>query len=232
MRRLDSNWRRFTLNYMVKFSDAPLDRTFAALADPTRRALLARLAEQPDLSISALAEPFAVSLPAIMKHLDVLSEAGLLTRTKTGRTVTCRLKAAPMQDAITWLNRYERFWSQALSRLADFLEEKEFMSVDTIVKPSLTIKRHLKAPPAKVFAAWTDPEKVKRWMGPGELSPSSRECDMRAGGRYRCVMISPDGEDHDVSGVYREVVANEKLVFTWAWNGAPDGRTSRWLPCC
>jgi DNA-binding transcriptional ArsR family regulator len=110
---------------MVKYSDAPLDRTFAALADPTRRALLARLAEEPDLSISTLAEPFAVSLPAIMKHLDVLSDAGLVARTKSGRTVTCRLNAAPMQDAIAWLNRCERFWSEALSRLSDFLEEEE-----------------------------------------------------------------------------------------------------------
>jgi DNA-binding transcriptional ArsR family regulator len=110
---------------MVKYSDAPLDRTFAALADPTRRALLARLANEPDLSVSVLAEPFAVSLPAIMKHLDVLSDAGLVARTKSGRTVTCRLNAAPMQDAIAWLNRYERFWSEALSRLSDFLEEDE-----------------------------------------------------------------------------------------------------------
>jgi len=113
------------LNYMVKYENAPLDRTFAALADPTRRALLARLADEPDLSVTALAEPFAVSLPAIMKHLDVLSDAGLLARTKSGRTVTCRLKAAPMQEAIAWLNRYERFWSEALSRLSDFLEEAE-----------------------------------------------------------------------------------------------------------
>jgi DNA-binding transcriptional ArsR family regulator len=110
---------------MVKYSDAPLDRTFAALADPTRRALLARLANEPDLSVSTLAEPFAVSLPAIMKHLDVLSDAGLVARTKSGRTVTCRLNAAPMQNAIAWLNRYERFWSEALSRLSDFLEEEE-----------------------------------------------------------------------------------------------------------
>jgi DNA-binding transcriptional ArsR family regulator len=110
---------------MVKYSSVPLDRTFAALADPTRRALLARLAEAPDLSVSALAEPFNVSLPAIMKHLDVLSDAGLVARTKSGRTVTCRLNAAPMQDAIAWLNRYERFWSEALSRLSDFLEEEE-----------------------------------------------------------------------------------------------------------
>jgi len=110
---------------MVKCNAAPLDLTFAALADPTRRTLLTRLAEQPGLSVSALAEPFAVSLPAIMKHLDVLSDAGLVARSKTGRTVTCHLNAAPMRDAIAWLNRYERFWSEALSRLAEFLEEEE-----------------------------------------------------------------------------------------------------------
>jgi DNA-binding transcriptional ArsR family regulator len=110
---------------MVKYSEPQLDRTFAALADPTRRALVARLAEHPALSVSALAQPFAMSLPAVMKHLDVLSDAGLVARAKSGRTVTCRLKAAPMQDAVAWLNRYEKFWSEALSRLADFLEEDE-----------------------------------------------------------------------------------------------------------
>jgi DNA-binding transcriptional ArsR family regulator len=110
---------------MVKLSSEPLDRTFAALADPTRRALVERLAAHPDLSVSALAEPFKVSLPAIMKHLDVLSDAGLVARTKSGRTVTCRLNAAPMRNAIAWLNRYERFWSEALQRLAAFLEEDE-----------------------------------------------------------------------------------------------------------
>jgi DNA-binding transcriptional ArsR family regulator len=124
-RPLDSKRAGSILNYMVKLSGAPLDRTFAALADPTRRALLARLADQPGLSVSALAEPFAVSLPAIMKHLDVLSDAGLVTRTKTGRTVTCRLNATPMQSAWEWLERYERFWSEALHRLAVFLEEEE-----------------------------------------------------------------------------------------------------------
>ncbi len=75
---------------MVKFSTAPLDRTFSALSDPTRRALVMRLAQQPGLSVSELAAPFAVSLPAIMKHLDVLSDAGLVARSKTGRIVACR----------------------------------------------------------------------------------------------------------------------------------------------
>src|SRR5258707_15295124 len=107
---------------MVKYIDPTLDRTFAALADPTRRALLAQLDAQQSLSVSELARPFPVSLPAIMKHLDVLSGAGLITRRKTGRTVTCQLTAAPMEQAMNWLNRYQRFWSEGLDRLAAFVE--------------------------------------------------------------------------------------------------------------
>lgn len=95
------------------------------------------------------------------------------------------------------------------------------MSTQAAVRPSLTVKRRFKAPPAKVFAAWTDPEKIKRWMGPGEIKAVRAEADARVGGRYRVLMQSPGGVEHDVSGVYREIVANEKLVFTWAWKVAP-----------
>ncbi|WP_322048876.1 metalloregulator ArsR/SmtB family transcription factor [Paraburkholderia sp. J67] len=108
---------------MVKYEDDALNRTFAALADPTRRALLAHLAQHERLSVSTLAQPFAMSLPAVMKHLDVLAEAGLVTREKTGRTVACRLAAGPMENAMQWLAHYERFWSAALDRLAAFVEE-------------------------------------------------------------------------------------------------------------
>jgi uncharacterized protein YndB with AHSA1/START domain len=96
------------------------------------------------------------------------------------------------------------------------------MATQTATKPSLTIKRRFKAPPAKVFAAWIDPEKVMRWMGPGEIKAVHAESDPRVGGRYRWLMKRPDGEEHDVSGVYREVVANEKLVFTWTWKNTPE----------
>src|SRR5512132_3188475 len=149
---------------MVKCNEPGLDRTFAALADPTRRALLAQLGEQQSLSVSALARSFPVSLPAIMKHLDVLSDAGLITRTKTGRTVACRLTAAPTEQPLTSLNRYPRFSPDALDRrtrgASDELAEPVpallvrrarspcrlrgggFMST----KPSLTIRRRLNAP--------------------------------------------------------------------------------------
>jgi DNA-binding transcriptional ArsR family regulator len=108
---------------MVKYQDPALDRTFSALADPTRRALLAQLGNQQSVSVSELAKPFPVSLPAIMKHLDVLLDAGLIARSKTGRTVACRLTAEPMEQAMDWLNRYQRFWSGRLDRLAAFVEE-------------------------------------------------------------------------------------------------------------
>jgi DNA-binding transcriptional ArsR family regulator len=109
---------------MVKYQDAALDRTFAALADPTRRALLARLNSGMSASVSELARPLPMSLPAVMKHLDVLSDAGLIRRTKTGRIVACELTPEPMENAMNWLNRYLRFWSEQLDRLAAFVERE------------------------------------------------------------------------------------------------------------
>jgi DNA-binding transcriptional ArsR family regulator len=102
-----------------------LDRVFAILADPTRRAILARLAEQDGLSISELAAPFSIKLPAVMKHLDVLGDAGLVERSKHGRTVEVRLTPAPLRSASEWLRRYERFWSPTLDRLKAHAERKE-----------------------------------------------------------------------------------------------------------
>jgi DNA-binding transcriptional ArsR family regulator len=108
---------------MVNYNER-LDRTFAALVDPTRRAILARLEREDGASISALAQPFVIKLPAVMKHLDVLSDAGLIRRTKTGRIVACELTPEPMENAMNWLNRYLRFWSEQLDRLAAFVERE------------------------------------------------------------------------------------------------------------
>jgi DNA-binding transcriptional ArsR family regulator len=102
-----------------------LDRTFAVLSNPMRRAILARLEREDSLSVSDLARPHAIKLPAIMKHLDVLDAAGLITRSKTGRTVTVRLQPKPMREAMDWLRRYERFWIASLDRLTALAEAKE-----------------------------------------------------------------------------------------------------------
>jgi DNA-binding transcriptional ArsR family regulator len=110
---------------MVDYRSTQLDLAFAALADPTRRAIVDRLAREPEVSVSDIAAPFAVSLPAVMKHLDVLARANLIAREKSGRTVRCRLKAAPMETAMQWLQRYERFWTESLDRLAAYIEEEQ-----------------------------------------------------------------------------------------------------------
>ena len=102
-----------------------LDRTFAALADPTRRAILTRLEQFEPLSVTDLARPFPVSLPAVMKHLAVLSDAGLIVREKKGRTVSCRLKPGAMAEAKDWLDRYQRFWTDAIDRLVRVVEQEE-----------------------------------------------------------------------------------------------------------
>ena len=109
---------------MVNY-DPGLDRVFAALVDPTRRAILARLEQRDAASVSELAAPFTIKLPAVMKHLDVLADAGLITRAKAGRVVTVRLRPQPMREAMDWLRRYERFWSAGLDRLTSYAEARE-----------------------------------------------------------------------------------------------------------
>jgi uncharacterized protein YndB with AHSA1/START domain len=90
------------------------------------------------------------------------------------------------------------------------------------IKPSLTLKRRLNAAPEKVYAAWTEPEKIVKWFGPDAGPVKHAEADVRVGGRYAVNFFTENGEEHYVSGVYQEVVPNQKLVFTWAWRSTPE----------
>jgi DNA-binding transcriptional ArsR family regulator len=105
---------------MVNYSSAPLDSTFAALSDATRRGILAR---QGEISVSDLAAPYQMSLPAVSKHLRVLEHAGLVSRQKDGRVHRCRLRAEPMKDAAAWIEYYRQFWEAQLDSLARYLED-------------------------------------------------------------------------------------------------------------
>ena len=105
---------------MVTNPDA-LDRVFAALADPTRRAILDRLAGG-EATVGELAEPFAMSRPAVSKHLDVLERAGLVHRIPDGRVNRCRLDGDPLRDAVAWMERYRAYWDDQLDRLARYLD--------------------------------------------------------------------------------------------------------------
>ncbi|MBM3947981.1 MAG: winged helix-turn-helix transcriptional regulator [SAR202 cluster bacterium] len=101
---------------------APLDATFAALADPTRRAILARLA-RGEASVTELARPFKVSLPAISKHLKVLERAGLIVRGREAQWRPCQLRAAPLKEAADWVEGYRSFWEESFDRLNEYLKE-------------------------------------------------------------------------------------------------------------
>lgn len=117
-----------------------LSSTFAALADPTRRAILARLASG-EKSVNDLAEPFEMSLPAVSKHLKVLESAGLISRGRDAQWRPCRLEAAPLKDISNWVERYRKFWEESFDRLDAYLREIQAKEKD---KKGKTIARKRK----------------------------------------------------------------------------------------
>lgn len=115
-------------------SSDPLSVTLSALADPTRRAILSRLAEG-EASVTELAAPFAMSLPAVSKHLKVLEQAGLISRSREAQWRPCKLEAAPMREASEWLERYRIMWEAKLDRLADYLERTAAEDIPALTSP-------------------------------------------------------------------------------------------------
>src|SRR5882672_6612790 len=114
-----------------------LSTTFAALADPTRRAILSRLTSGTT-SVNDLAEPHDMSLPAISKHLKVLERSGLITRGREAQWRPCRLKAEPMKEAVSWLEHYRRHWEESFDRLDDYLQELQGKTKPSAVKTKIS----------------------------------------------------------------------------------------------
>ena len=125
VRRLTATLSPSKLNHMVHLERRPLDAVFAALSDPTRRAVVERLGEGGSRTVSELAQPHGMSLTGFMKHLRVLEDAGLVRRMREGRSVRCELSPHPMQEAAVWLSNYEKFWAGRLDALASFLDLQE-----------------------------------------------------------------------------------------------------------
>lgn len=123
-RHLDKKYNHPIVNHMVNYSENELNQIFSALSDPTRRAMLARLADT-DMSVAELAQPFTISKPAVTKHLKVLEQAGLLSRHIEGRVHRCHIKTAPLEMASEWLSFYERFWNNKLEALDAYLNSEE-----------------------------------------------------------------------------------------------------------
>ena len=178
---------------MVDYTEAQLDRLLRR--SRTRRGGPSSSAwrGQSGQTVTEIAAPFAVSLPAVMKHLDVLARAGLIERAKTGRTVRAACGPDRWKRAMQWLTRYERFWTSGSMRWPSSWRRRHVQTP----KP----KPHPQAPAQsarrqKVFAAWTNPEKIVHWFGPAETASGSvrAEMDVRVGGRYRIRFQTADGE--------------------------------------
>jgi DNA-binding transcriptional ArsR family regulator len=126
-----------------------LSETFGALADPTRRAILARLASG-EASVTELSEPFAMSMPAISKHLKVLERAGLIARGREAQWRPCRLQAGPLQDVAGWVEHYRRFWEESFDRLGDYLQELKREEAGTKnLKSKTKESKHVRRPGKK-----------------------------------------------------------------------------------
>jgi DNA-binding transcriptional ArsR family regulator len=147
---------------MVNYSSAALDVTFGALSDPTRRAILARLAKG-GATVKELAAPFTVSLPAISKHLRVLESAGLLQRKIDGRIHRCTLAADPMKDAASWIEQYRAFWEFQFDALEKYLETTQTKETPSWPAP-IKAKR---IPDSRLKSAASSPRLAKKSSPPG-----------------------------------------------------------------
>ena len=197
---------------------AELDLVFAALADPTRRAILGRLA-QGEATVNELVAPFALRQPTISKHLKVLEAAGLVTRGRSAQFRPVRLNPQPLAGAARWFGDYRRFWEESLTQLGDYAREMQHkesvMNIrEATIDRELVVTRDFDVPARFLFEAYSKPEHLKRWFGPKGYPLTLCEVDFRVGGRFRFAMTGPDGKQNTpFGGEYLEIVANNRIVF-------------------
>ena len=169
-----------------------------------------------------------MSLPGFMKHLRVLEDAGLIERAKEGRVVRCTLQRRAHEGSrfAGWRATRSSGPTSSIRSPATCTSKRNCRHGTSQLreKPALTLSRHYPVAPEKLWRAWTDPQAVKQWWGPGPgHSVSLAQLDVRVGGRFRIVFGGAEGRDHECAGVYREVVPNRRLVFTWTWpNSTPE----------
>jgi uncharacterized protein YndB with AHSA1/START domain/DNA-binding transcriptional ArsR family regulator len=180
-----------------------LDITFAALADPTRRAILERLAIS-EASVNELAKPFDLSQPAISKHLKVLERAGLIEKGRVAQRRPRRLVSKPLDEATAWLQGYRNPGTLQLTKPSD---------------REIQMKRMFVFPRERVFAAFTEPELLKRWLF-GKPGGTLAICEvaLKAGDSFRYVWRDPDGSEMGMSAVCLEIRRPERIVAKEKWD--------------
>lgn len=203
-------------------SQRALDLAYGALSDPTRRAMLNRLA-RGEATVGELAQPFAMSLPAVSKHVCVLERAGLLSRRRRGRHQVCRLEPDGLGSAAAWLERQHSFWTIQLRdpALTD-PAPADLVRTETRGNGTVIATVIVGAPRPVVFTAFTDPAVLAQWFWPQRFG-TRVEVDLRPGGGFgiRADGLS-EGPDMEVTGTYRDIEAPARLTMTWRWTGEPD----------
>jgi uncharacterized protein YndB with AHSA1/START domain/DNA-binding transcriptional ArsR family regulator len=207
---------------MLAIGEDRLTETFAALANPTRRAILERLA-QGAANVNELAEPFELSLPAISKHIKVLERAGLIVRGQRAQYRPCTLDAAPLEEISGWAEHYRPIWEARFDRLDDYVQQLQHDKgqVQTVTDENdvknVMIERSFDAPPDLIWRMWTESEHFAAWYGPTGATIPVAKMDVRVGGsRLVCMeMQTPNGAIQMwFTGEYLEVVENQRLVYT------------------
>ena len=205
-----------------------LSNVFGALADPTRRAILARLAHG-DASVAELAEPFTVSQPAISRHLKVLERAGLVSRTRQATARLSRLEAAPLRDATAWLAGYHEFWDQSYNRLDEVLAPaargdpgmtRTHISAEPGV-PQIVVTREFDAAPELLFRAHVEPALIEQWLGPRWLSVTVDRLDARHGGEWRFIHRDTEGHSTAFHGLHHGDPSLAGIVRTYEQEDLP-----------
>jgi uncharacterized protein YndB with AHSA1/START domain/DNA-binding transcriptional ArsR family regulator len=194
-----------------------LDRAFAALADPTRRAIIARLASS-EATVNELAEPFDMTQPSISKHLKVLERAGLISRGRAAQTRPCRLEAAPLKEIANWVGVYRNLWEQMrfCNQPSQPQRKEREMAAShekTTRNSAFQITRVFKAPRDRVWKAWSEADQLKHWWGPNGCSIDTHRFEFRSGGFLHYAMKFADAPTMWGRFNYREIVAPERIVW-------------------
>jgi uncharacterized protein YndB with AHSA1/START domain/DNA-binding transcriptional ArsR family regulator len=198
-----------------------LDKTLMALADPTRRAILHRLAEG-EARVTELARPFAISLNAVSKHIRVLERARFVQRRRAGRDHYLSINPKPLDEASAWIEDQRARWTARLDALDAVLKAEDAAALkrraEMTADPSKMFRmtRRFMASPERVFDAWIDPETARKWLFTSPTSESTRtELDPRVGGTWT-ITDRRDGVDYTALGEYLEIDRPRRLVFTFA----------------
>jgi uncharacterized protein YndB with AHSA1/START domain len=193
-----------------------LGTTFAALSDPTRRAMVEQLSHGP-ASVHRLTEPFALSQQMISKHIACLVRARIVIKTKRGRESVCTLRPEAIKTVSQWAFSYRRFWEESFDKLEVVVKQMKKAEVVMTERKAneterMVITRVFDAPRELVWKAWTDPKYVMQWWGPKGFTAPFCEIDFRVGGKFLCCMRAPDGQEGWNAGEYHEIVLHEKIV--------------------